>query len=89
MKNVSIKIDDIIVEQLDFLVKKGKYKSRNEALRSMIKNSIEKEMSTIKINEMDIENINKMVAYFKKERVSLTISSKKTAVDLVNEGRER
>ena len=89
MKNVSIKIDDVIVEQLDFLVKKGKYKSRNEALRSMIKNSIEKEISTIKINEMDIENINKLVAYFKKEKVSLTISSQKTAVDLVNEGRER
>lgn len=89
MKNVSIKIDDVIVEQLDFLVKKGKYKSRNEALRSMIKNSIEKEISTIKINEMDIEKINKLVAYFKKEKVSLTISSQKTAVDLVNEGRER
>lgn len=89
MKNVSLKIDDTLVEQLDFLVKTGKYKSRNEALRKMIKNSIERELSNFNINEIENEKINKLVKIFKKEKVTLIINSSKTAVDLVNEGRER
>ena len=89
MKNVSLKIDDTLVEQLDFLVKTGKYKSRNEALRKMIKNSIERELSNFNINEIENEKINKLVKIFKKEKVTLIINSSKTALDLVNEGRER
>ena len=89
MKNVSLKIDDTLVEQLDFLVKTGKYKSRNEALRKMIKNSIERELANFKINEIENEKIIKLVKIFKREKVTLIINSSKTAVDLVNEGRER
>lgn len=89
MKILSIKIDDELVDQLDFLVKKGKFRSRSEAMRHMLKDGISREVSILTSENNDFESLHNFLNLLKKDKVKIDISSSKTAVELVAEGRER
>lgn len=43
MANIPIKLSDADVKKIDYLVKIGRYKSRNQAIRSLINKSLEQE----------------------------------------------
>lgn len=89
MHVVSMKLPKEIVKQLDLLVGNGIYRSRNDALRALIKAGLEREMGTLFLNDQQQAEISKIVQKFKTMGISLKMESNKTAAELVAEGRER
>ena len=90
MKNLSMKLPDDIVQQLDILVERGIYQSRNEALRSLISKGVKKEFATMFLHDQTQQDrINSIVNQFKEMNIVLDLESEKTAVQLVSEERER
>lgn len=89
MQTLSLKLDDELVNQLDFLVKTGRFRSRNAVLRKLIKSGLERESALVSSKNIDIEKILSFVKILKNKQVQLNIVSEKSAAELVAEGRER
>ncbi len=84
-----MKLPKEIVEQLDLLVVKGTYKSRNDALRALIKAGLEREMGTLFLDDQQQTKISEIVQRFKTMGINLKLEANKTAAELVAEERER
>ena len=89
MKILSIKLPEELIIQLDLLVKRKKYRSRNEALRILIKKGLESESTTEFFDKNSKNKIAKILNSFKERNVSFILTGDKNAEQLVSEERER
>jgi len=88
--NIPVKLEEETVIKLDHLVKNGMYRTRSEAIRSMVKEKLkEKSLSNV-VSDSEEKLINQLLEVVKEEGgVIINLVSPKTAAELVAEGRER
>ena len=84
---VRIPIDEL--ERIDQLVRKGRFKNRSEALKHFISTSLGKEEMLILEQDVDMTKINILLSKVRNNKNFINISSEKSAVELVGEGRSR
>ena len=89
MATLSLKLPDDLVRQIDLLVRRKRFRSRNEVLRKLITAGVQQELSRSYALDFDEKKIHELLILFKKAKVLLTIDDKRTAADIVAEGRER
>ena len=91
MPTIPIKLNKIEVSKIDYLVKLGKYKSRNQAIRSFIENSLLQESINLEDENLEIEEIKKKLyqLWDLQREFYLTTGSNKTLVDMVSQDRIR
>ena len=89
MATLSLKLPDDLVRQIDLLVRRKRFRSRNEVLRKLITAGVQQELSRSHALDFDEKKIHELLVLFKKAKVLLTIDDKRTAADIVAEGRER
>ncbi|RLE74917.1 MAG: hypothetical protein DRZ80_03720 [Thermoprotei archaeon] len=86
MSVVPIKLSKEEITLIDYLVRAGLFKSRNEAIRYMIRKGIQELLSELFISS-EVDEI--VEALLRAESDILVIKSEKTAEELVREERER
>jgi metal-responsive CopG/Arc/MetJ family transcriptional regulator len=83
---VPVRLDDDELKRIDLLVQQKHYKSRNEAIRKMLKSKLSEELS-------EDEDVHELVGILmklkKKGKNPLVLKLEKTAVETVAEGRAR
>ena len=91
MATIPIKLNKVEVSKIDYLVKLGKYKSRNQAIRSFIQISLLQESINLEDDNPEIENIKKKLylLWDSHPEFNLTTKSNKSLVDLVSQDRMR
>ena len=91
MPTIPIKLNKIEVSKIDYLVKLGKYKSRNQAIRSFIENSLLQESINLEDENLEIEEIKKKLyqLWDLQSEFNLTTGSNKSLVDMVSQDRMR
>ncbi len=86
MSVIPIKLSKKEIALIDYLVKTGFFKSRNEAIRYMIKRGLQELFSELFVSS-ELDDIVKELLEI--EGDILIIESEKTAAELVREERER
>ncbi len=86
MSVVPIKLSKEEITLIDYLVRAGLFKSRNEAIRCMIRKGLQELLSELFISS-EVDEI--VEALLRAESDILVIKSEKTAEELVREERER
>jgi len=86
MRVVPVRIDDEDLKRIDLLVKRQAFRSRNEAIRRMIKITLSESMS-------DVQNVDELVKSLLKLKKSGTepvvLRLNRTATRIVASGRDR
>ena len=83
---VPVGLDDEMLKRIDLLVQQKHYKSRNEAIRQMLKSKLSEELS----EDEDVHELGESLLRIKKKgKDPLVLRLKKTAVETVAEGRGR
>jgi metal-responsive CopG/Arc/MetJ family transcriptional regulator len=83
---VPVRLDDEELKRIDLLVQQKHYKSRNEAIRKMLKSKLSEELS----EDEDVHELVEILFKLKKNgKNPLVLKLKKTAVETVAEGRGR
>ena len=83
---VPVRLDDAELKRIDLLVQQKHYKSRNEAIRQMLKSKLSEELS----EDEDVhELVESLLRIKKKGKDPLVLKLQKTAVETVAEGRGR
>jgi metal-responsive CopG/Arc/MetJ family transcriptional regulator len=81
---VPLRLDDEELKRIDLLVQQKHYKSRNEAIRKMLKSKLSEELS----EDEDVHDlVGALLRFKKKGKEPLVLKLKKTAVETVAEGR--
>src|SRR5437660_6904885 len=81
---VPVRLDDEMLKRIDLLVQQKHYKSRNEAIRKMLKSKLSEELS----EDEDVhELVETLLKLKEKGRDPLVLKLNKTAVETVAEGR--
>ena len=81
-----LRLDDDELKRIDLLVQQKHYKSRNEAIRQMLKSKLSEELS----EDEDVHELGESLLRIKKKgKDPLVLRLKKTAVETVAEGRGR
>ncbi len=89
MAIIPVNLDDETIKKIDFLVKKGVYKNRSEALLDQIKKGIES-ISLIPDLETDSELFQKLLkVLLNLPEPPQFLDGKKSLTELVSEGRKR
>jgi metal-responsive CopG/Arc/MetJ family transcriptional regulator len=83
---VPVRLDDEELKRIDLLVQRQHYKSRNEAIRKMLKSKLSEELSE---DEDVSELVGTLLRLKKKGKNPLVLKLKKSAVETVAEGRGR
>ena len=82
---VPVRLDDADLKRIDLLVKRESYRSRNEAIRQMIKAKLAEAL----VEDEDVADlVDSLLRLRRKGRQPVALRLKKTAVELVAEGRE-
>ncbi len=91
MATIPIKLNKVEVSKIDYLVKLGKYKSRNQAIRSFIEKSLLQESINLEDDNLDIEKIKNILyqLWDLQPAFNLTTESNKSLVDMVSQDRMR
>jgi len=83
---VPVRLDDAELKRIDLLVQQKHYKSRNEAIRQMLKSKLSEELT----EDEDVhELVESLLRIKKKGKDPLVLKLQKTAVETVAEGRGR
>jgi metal-responsive CopG/Arc/MetJ family transcriptional regulator len=83
---VPVRLDDDELKRIDLLVQQKHYKSRNEAIRKMLKSKLSEELS----EDDDVHDlVGALLRLKKKGKDPLVLKHKKTAVETVAEGRRK
>ena len=83
---VPVRLDDEDLKKIDLLVKREAYRSRNEAIREMIKAKLVEALA----EDEDVTSlVQSLLAMKRKGRQPVTLRLKTTAVELVARGRDR
>ena len=81
-----VRLDDEELKRIDLLVQQKHYKSRNEAIRQMLKSKLSEELT----EDEDVhELVESLLRIKKKGKDPLVLKLQKTAVETVAEGRGR
>jgi Arc/MetJ-type ribon-helix-helix transcriptional regulator len=89
MTVIPIRLTRKDARKLDLLVKLGIYQSRTEAIRSMVNAKADEQVTQHLANDKILRVLKRLLEYERKEgKNPLRISSDKTAVEIVAEGRE-
>ena len=89
MRVVPVRLDDQDIKQIDRLVQRQSYRSRNEAIRKMIKEKLSEFLNN-KDPDENVEELAKSMLRMKKSgREPVILKLRKKAVDSVAEGRDR
>ena len=93
MNAIPIKLSSNVIEKIDYLIKRGKYKNRSQAIREFILRALENETLFEIEKEINISKITKLLDFTlntnKGKDSIIEIMTSKTAEELVAEGRER
>jgi len=82
---VPLRLNDDEVRKLNMLMRQGKYKSRNEAIRAILANGLEEALGD---DEDVTELVNLLLAINKKGKSPVSYRLKRSIVDIVSEGRK-
>lgn len=88
MATIPINLDDEIIRKLDNLIAKGIYKNRTEAIRDQIKIGLQK-LQLVTFPERSSQHELALKKLLQMGKYPDLLKTKKSAVDLVAEGRER
>ena len=89
MTVIPIRLTREDARKLDLLVKLGIYHSRTEAIRSMINTKADEEVNQHLANTRTVRMLKKLLEFERKEgKNPLRVSSDRTGVEIVAEGRE-
>jgi Arc/MetJ-type ribon-helix-helix transcriptional regulator len=85
MAVVPVRLSEDDVRKLNVLMKRGIYKSRNEAIRALVEDGLQ-----VKLGEDDdvTQIVDRLLALRKKEEIPIWFKSRKTAAEMVAEGRK-
>ena len=86
---VPVRLDDKDIKQIDRLVKRQSYRSRNEAIRKMIKEKLSESLNNEDADENVEELVKPMLRMKKAGREPVVLRLRKTGVDSVAGGRDR
>jgi len=89
MRVVPVRLDDQDIKQIDRLVQRQSYRSRNEAIRKMIKEKLSEFLNNKDPDENVEELVKSMLRMKKSGREPVILKLRKKAVDSVAEGRDR
>jgi len=89
MRVVHVRLDDQDIKQIDRLVKRQSYRSRNEAIRKVIKEKLWKSLNNEDADENVEELVKPMLRMKKAGREPVVLRLRKTGVDSVAGGRDR
>jgi len=91
MATIPVKLTKVEVSKIDYLVKMGKYKSRNQAIRSFIKINLLQESINLENDNPETENIKDKLyqLWDSQPEFNLTAKGNKSLVDLVSQDRMR
>jgi hypothetical protein len=91
MATIPIKLKDAEISKIYYLVKLGKYKSRNQAIRSLIENSLSRE--PLFLNELnpnfDEIKVQLFQIWDQIPNFTLTLQNGKSWVDQISHDRDR
>ena len=85
MTVVPVRLSDDEVRKLNLLLKRGAYKSRNEAIRAILADGLEEKLGE---DEDVTELVNKMPALRKQGKTPISFRTEKSVVEIVAEGRK-
>ncbi|MHA1728143.1 MAG: ribbon-helix-helix domain-containing protein [Promethearchaeota archaeon] len=91
MTTIPIRIDEIDLKKIDFLIKIGRFKNRSQALRQFIHDRLKKEILLFEQDDKSNEKLRLEVLskLKKKDNFSFSLLSKKNAEEIIGENRER
>ncbi len=91
MTIIPIQLKDAEVAKIDYLVKKGKFKSRNQAIRQFLTEALARE--EFDLTESDLITTEERERFFQSldnsPTFSLTLKGKKSIADVVSKERDR
>lgn len=85
MTVVPVRLSEGEVRKLNLLLKRGVYKSRNEAIRAILAEGLEERLGE---NEDVTELVSKMLALRKLGKTPISFKAEKSVVEIVAEGRK-
>lgn len=88
MATIPINLDNEIVKRLDALVLQGMYKNRTAAIRDQIEKGLAR-IETVIFPQKSSKYISALQNLLEEKTSPNVFKSKKSAVELVSEGRER
>ena len=90
MATYPIKLKKELIEKIDYLVRLGRYPNRSAAIREILEERLSNENyyleDFLKIEEAIKPIVQQLI---KLEKFEINLNSKKSATELVSEGRER
>ncbi|MDD1778515.1 MAG: ribbon-helix-helix domain-containing protein [Candidatus Helarchaeota archaeon] len=90
MATIPIKLKKELIEKIDYLVKIGRYTNRSTAIREILEEKVENESIILKESSIIEEKIKPILQELLDAKdFELNLKSKKSATELVSEGRER
>ena len=91
MITIPIKLNELDLVKIDYLIKIGRYKNRSQAIKTMLQEKLKQELITFEEENDQEEKKRKdaLAKMLKLRQLEIQFRTKKTAVELVNEGRER
>ncbi|MFX0133525.1 MAG: ribbon-helix-helix domain-containing protein [Candidatus Hodarchaeota archaeon] len=88
--SIPIKLKKEIIEKLDYLVKVGRYPNRSAAVREIIEEKLSNENYLLEDFMLIEEKVKPILQkLIKIQDFEIVLKSKKSATELVSEGRER
>ena len=85
MTVVPVRLGDEEVGKLNLLLKRGVYRSRNDAIRAILAEGLEERLA----EDEDVTPIvNKLLSLSRKGRKPISFRSRRSVVEIVAEGRE-
>ncbi|MGD0689740.1 MAG: ribbon-helix-helix domain-containing protein [Candidatus Bathyarchaeia archaeon] len=85
MTVIPLRLNDDEVRRLNLLMKQGRYRSRNEAIRAILAEGLEEKLG----EDEDIADVvNKLLAIKKQGKNPISYASKRSVVEIVSEGRK-
>jgi Arc/MetJ-type ribon-helix-helix transcriptional regulator len=82
---IPLRLNDDEVRRLNLLMKQGRYRSRNEAIRAILAEGLEEKLG----EDEDIADVvNKLLAIKKQGKNPISYASKRSVVEIVSEGRK-
>jgi Arc/MetJ-type ribon-helix-helix transcriptional regulator len=92
MITIPVQVNEIDVKKIDSLVRLGRFKNRNQAIKSMLQERLAYETLTLDVEDVDEENRRqKLIQEWsqKQVRIKFTIRTNQDAPELIGEDRER
>ncbi|MGA8857216.1 MAG: ribbon-helix-helix domain-containing protein [Candidatus Bathyarchaeia archaeon] len=85
MTVIPLRLNDDEVRRLNLLMKQGRYRSRNEAIRAILAEGLEEKLG----EDEDIADVvNKLLAIKKQGKNPISYASKRSVVEIISEGRK-